>query len=129
MLIINISSYEEFNHYINKYKYVIVNISAVWCKPCTHIKPRIEQFFSVIDDLEYIYLRMDYSIYEEDREFENLFHLDKIPFFAFIRNKVVIDSFVSGDFNIVSKRLFDNIIKEREEYVTQFIMDDFMYIE
>jgi hypothetical protein len=47
-----------------------------------------------------------------------------ILFFAFIKNKLVIDSFVSGDFHIVSKRLFDNIIKEREESVTQFIMDD-----
>ena len=56
--------------------------------------------------MDYIYLKIDNSIFDEDVEFENFFHLDKIPYFAVIKNGTIVDNFVSGDFNTVSKRLF-----------------------
>jgi thiol-disulfide isomerase/thioredoxin len=129
MLIQNIISFEQFKEYIENYKYIIVNISAQWCKPCIAIKPHIEKFISVIDESEYIYLKIDNSIYDEDTEFGDFFHLDKIPYFAFIKNGVIIDNFISGDFNIVSQRLFNNITNERnedkEKYNNLIINDDF----
>lgn len=109
MLIQNIKSYEDFQNYITKYKFVIVNISAIWCKPCMAIKPNLEKFISVISDLDIIYLKIDHSVYEEDSDFSTYFNLNKIPYFAFIKEKNIVDSFVSGDFKFVSKRLFDNI--------------------
>jgi thiol-disulfide isomerase/thioredoxin len=120
MLIQNIISFEQFKEYTDKYKYIIVNISASWCKPCIAIKPHIEKFISVIDEMDYIYLKIDNSIFDEDIEFENFFHLDKIPYFAFIKNGTIIDNFVSGDFNTVSKRLFDKITNERNEDRKQY---------
>ena len=129
MIIQNIISFEQFKEYIEKYKYIIINISAQWCKPCISIKPYIEKFISVIDESEYIYLKIDNSIYDENTEFEDFFHLDKIPYFAFIKNGVIIDNFVSGDFNIVSQRLFNIITNERnedkEKYNNLTINDDF----
>ena len=120
MLIQNIISFEQFKEYTDKYKYIIVNISASWCKPCIAIKPQIEKFISVIDEMDYIYLKIDNSIFDENIEFENFFHLDKIPYFAFIKNGTIINNFVSGDFNIVSKRLFDKITNERNEDRKQY---------
>jgi len=120
MLIQNIISFEQFKEYTDKYKYIIVNISASWCKPCISIKPQIEKFISVIDEMDYIYLKIDNSIFDENIEFENFFHLDKIPYFAFIKNGTITDNFVSGDFNIVSKRLFDKITNERNEDRKQY---------
>jgi len=120
MLIQNIISFEQFKEYINNYKYIIVNIGATWCKPCISIKPQIEKFISVIDEIDYIYLKIDNLIFDEDIEFEIFFHLDKIPYFAFIKNGTIIDHFVSGDFNTVSKRLFDKITYEREQDKKQY---------
>ena len=55
MLIQNIISFDQFKQYMQNYKYVIVNIGASWCKPCNLIKPHIEKFISVMDEIEYIY--------------------------------------------------------------------------
>lgn len=122
MLIQNVVSYEDFNNYLGNYKCLIVNISAIWCKPCMAIKPQIEKFISVINESEIVYLKLDESVYSEDSRFETIFGMSKIPYFAFIKNSQVIDKFVSGDFNTVSKRLFEHISREKVEFK---IDDDF----
>ena len=114
MLIQNVVSYEDFSNYMKYYKYVIVNISASWCKPCVAIKLKIEKFVSVIDESEYIYLKIDNSIYDEDSDFDNYFGLKKIPYFAFIKDNSIIDSFVNGDFDFVSQKIMLFIKAERE---------------
>jgi thiol-disulfide isomerase/thioredoxin len=118
MLIQNILSFNDFTNYIKKYKYIIINISSTWCKPCIELKPSLEKFIYVIDEHEYIYLKLDNSIYDEDPEFERYFNLVKFPYFAFIKNEIIIDSFISSDFTIVSKRLFENISVQKEEEKT-----------
>lgn len=115
MLIQNIMSYEDFKSYLIKYKYIIVNISAVWCKPCMSLKPHIEKFVSVIEDSDYIYLKLDNAIYDEESEFNKFFNLKKLPYFSYIKDGIIVNSFVSGDFPFVSKKIFDFISKERIE--------------
>jgi len=116
MLIQNITSYEDFETYLQKYKYIIVNISALWCKPCIALKPHIEKFVTVIDEIDFIYLKLDNKIYETDHKFDVFFNLKKIPYFCIIQNEKIIDSFVSSDFSFVSKKIYDNIsIKKDEE--------------
>lgn len=112
MLIQHIMSYEDFLNYLHKYKYIIVNISATWCKPCMAIKPQIEKFVTVINEVDYIYLKLDNSIYDEDIKFNHFFNLKKLPYFSFIKNGALVQSFASGDFPIVSKKIFDYITKE-----------------
>ena len=125
MLIQNILSYDDFNNYMEKYKCIIVNISAIWCKPCNVIKPDIEKFISVIDEVDMIYLKLDESIYSEDDRFQTFFEMSKIPYFAFIKESIIIDKFVSGDFNIVSKRLFTNISREKNSFQDFKLDNDF----
>jgi thiol-disulfide isomerase/thioredoxin len=107
MLIQNISSYEDFINYLKNYKNIIVNISAPWCKPCMLLKPQLEKFISVVDNNNFIYLKIDHSVYEEESEFQKFFEVKKIPYFAYINNEVIIESFVNGDFPFVSKKIFD----------------------
>jgi thiol-disulfide isomerase/thioredoxin len=107
MLVQRVSSYKEFTELLVQYKNVIVNISASWCKPCIAIKPQIEKFASVIDKPDFIYLKIDMSLYEEDSRFESFFTVSKIPYFSFIKNGKVNDEFVSGDYMYVSKKIFD----------------------
>lgn len=109
MIVANLKSYDQLIEYIDKYKKIIINISAPWCKPCLAIKPQIEKFVSVIDIPEIIYLKIDYESYQEDNNLESIFNVKKIPYFAFLENNMVKDSFVSGDFSFVSKKIFNYV--------------------
>ena len=111
MLIKNIISYDDFENYLNTYNNIIVNISAHWCKPCMAIKPMMDKYMNVINENNFIYLKIEHSVYEQDDRFELFFKMRKIPFFIFIKDKKYIESIVSGDFSIVSKKIFDYIKK------------------
>jgi thiol-disulfide isomerase/thioredoxin len=105
MKIENINSFDELVKYLNFYKYVIINISAPWCKPCKEIKPKIEKFLTVIDKNDFIYLKIDYDLYASDANFESLFNVSKIPYFCIMKDKLIQFSMVSGDFLEVSSNL------------------------
>ena len=107
MLIQNILSYEDFESYMTRYKNIVVNISATWCRPCMQIKPQIEKFVSVVDNSQIIYLKLDNAIYDEFPKFNDYFNIKKIPYFALISEGKIVDSFISGDFIFVSKKIHD----------------------
>jgi thiol-disulfide isomerase/thioredoxin len=109
MLIKDISSYEDFEEYLEKYNNIIVNISAKWCKPCQEIKIPLNKYINVIKEDKCIYLKLDNEIYETDDRFNNYFNMKKIPYFIFIINKEIKESFVSSDFMIISKKIYDFI--------------------
>lgn len=113
MLIENISSYKEFENYISKNRLIIVNISAIWCKPCMILKPLIEEYLLGINNTEFIYLKLDNSIYDEEEEFSKFFNLKKIPYFCIIKDGNIIESFVSSDYQYVSKKIEEHVSKEQ----------------
>ena len=123
MKIENIECYEEFNEYLNSYNYIIVNISASWCKPCINLKPFIEKYINSIEHTNFIYLKIDYSVYETDERFDTILKMKKIPFFIFIKNKNTEDFIVSSDFNIVSNKISNYINKYNENFFSK--NDDF----
>ena len=106
MKIENVNSFDHFVNYLNTYKYVIINISAPWCKPCKEIKPKLEKFLTVIDKNDFIYLKIDHDLYASDYNFESLFNVSKIPYFCIMKNKLINFSIVSGDFLEVSSNLY-----------------------
>lgn len=114
MKIQNITSYEEFKMILETYKYIIVNISATWCKPCQHIKPYMDKYMSAIDENNYIYIKIDDIVYESNILFHKLFHMKQIPYFGMIHNKILVDNIVSGDFIQVSMKIF-NFIKNTKD--------------
>jgi thiol-disulfide isomerase/thioredoxin len=128
MLIQNVLSYEDFSNYLDKYKYIIVNISASWCKPCMQIKPDMEKFISVIDESECVYLKLDNDIYDQEQEFNSFFNIKKIPYFGFIKDGVLIESIASGDFIAVSKKLHELLTtsknKDNIEFSSNFKIED-----
>jgi len=105
MKIENVNSFDDFLKYLDLYKYVIINISAPWCKPCKEIKPKLEKFISVIDKNDFIYLKIDHDLYASDYNFESLFNVSKIPYFCIMKDKLINFSMVSGDFLDVSSNL------------------------
>lgn len=114
MLIKNISSFDDFNNYLQNYKYIIVNISATWCKPCMSLKKVLEDFINVIDNQEFIYLKIEHHIYEEEIQlFQKYFDVKRIPYFTYIKNNETIESFIHSDFSFVSKKIF-NYVKNKD---------------
>ena len=104
MIIKNITSFEDYNN-INNYKYKIINISAQWCKSCNEMKEELENFIINKNDNNYIYIKIDYEIYEQCNEFLNYFKFKKIPYFAFMENNKVIEYFESGNINNVINKI------------------------
>lgn len=123
MLIKNITSYDDYINYENQYKHIILYITSDSCHPCKIIKPQVNNFVSVINKDDIIYLILKNTIYEKDFEdFDKIFRVSMLPSFTFIRNKYIIDSFVSGDFLFVSMKIYNfiklienNSIMEKEE--------------
>jgi thioredoxin-like negative regulator of GroEL len=115
MLIQNVMSFDDFLNYVNNYKFIIINISAKWCKPCVALKPPLEKFINVINETDFVYLKLDNSIYDEEQEFHKYFILKGIPYFSFIKEGNIIDSFINGDFNFVSKKIFNFVSSQRNK--------------
>jgi thiol-disulfide isomerase/thioredoxin len=121
-----VNSFDDLVNYLNSYKYVIINISAPWCKPCKEIKPKLEKFISVIDKNDFIYLKIDHDLYASDMNFELLFNVSKIPYFCIMKDKLIQFSMVSGDFLDVSSNLHRVItLLEAQEKNDFTIKNDF----
>jgi thiol-disulfide isomerase/thioredoxin len=93
MHIKSINSYDDFQTEINSKQNIIVNISATWCKPCVALKPSLEKYIKVINENDFIYLKIDHSIYETDDRFDMYFKMKKIPYFIFIEMLVTQNGF------------------------------------
>lgn len=117
MKIINIESFTEFNQYLNSYNNIIINITASWCKPCNIIKPLIEKYIEDIENNNFIYLKIDHSVYENDDNFDEILKMKKIPLFLFLKDKDIEDSIISSDFNLVSNKIFSFINKDNNFFL------------
>ena len=95
---------DKINEYLNKYK-----ISNTDCQ----INEYCENFFKKVLNFQHVE-SIDNSVYEEDSDFDNFFALKKIPYFAFIKDNSLVDSFVNGDFDFVSQKIMLFIKNERE---------------
>ena len=110
MLIKEITSYKEFQDYITNNKFLIINISASWCKPCTFIKPLVENYVKSITNTDYIYLKIDFSFYEaEEDDFNKILKGNKIPYFAIMQEGNIVESIISSDFVYVYKIISNHI--------------------
>lgn len=116
MLIKNITSYAEYLNYESQYKFIIVYITADACQPCKIIKPKVNNFISVINKDDIIFLVLKNTVYEKNfEEFDKIFEIEAVPHFAFIENKHLLDSFVSSDFLFISMKIY-NFIKLIENH-------------
>jgi len=115
-----ILSYDEWLDYKNArddtHKYIF-QVSATWCKPCVALKPLLLDFLESLKIKNEIsknisFIMLDYDIYNEDTEFQQIFTIKKIPHFSFyVQNKSIID---------VETSKFEEI----KEYIVNFLNDD-----
>jgi thiol-disulfide isomerase/thioredoxin len=113
MQIITIQTYDEWlNHKTeNKLdsKYIFY-VSANWCKPCTALKPELLDFLESLN-FNLIVIQLNYDIYIEEPQFENIITIKKIPHFSFFINDKLINSSETSKFNEISiliKKFIEN---------------------
>lgn len=116
-----ISSYEEWLNYKstredhNTHKYIF-QVSATWCKPCVALKPLLLDFLDLhktkneMDLSKNIsFIMLDYDIYNEDSEFQQLFTIKKIPHFSFYFQDKSIINIETSKFEEIKEQIINFI--------------------
>ena len=113
---------DELDLFMNDHKFIIINVSAAWCKPCKVIAKPVEDFIkkSVCDD-NFIFLKCDYDFISDNQTFMDEYKVSKIPYFIFIERGVMKNSFVGANTNELFTMINDFITKNN----SFIIKDDF----
>jgi thiol-disulfide isomerase/thioredoxin len=91
---------DELDLFMNDHKFIIINISAAWCKPCKAIAKPVEDFVTnIICDDNFIFLKCDYDFISDNQTFMDEYKVSKIPYFIFIERGVMKNYFVGANIN------------------------------
>ena len=114
--IITIEKFDEFKEFFDNetLDYIIINISASWCKPCNEIKEELNEFINNVEinsNLNAVFLRIDYDLLEEDQDFQKYFKPNKIPYFYIYKNKTLITEFQSANMETIKNNVTSEFLK------------------
>jgi thioredoxin-like negative regulator of GroEL len=117
MKIINIENFDEFKNIFDDetIDYILINISASWCKPCQQIKEELNEFINNIEikqNLNAVFLRIDYDLMEEYQDFQKYFQPNKIPYFYMYKDKTLITEFQSANMETIKKNITSEILEK-----------------
>jgi len=115
--IITIEKFDEFKEFFDNetLDYIIINISASWCKPCNEIKEELNEFINNVEinsNLNAVFLRIDYDLLEEDQDFQKYFKPNKIPYFYIYKNKILITEFQSANMETIKNNVTSEFLKK-----------------
>jgi len=96
MKVIEINSFQEYINFITYNINIILNVSAMWCKPCMTIKNELDLYIKNVNITNYVFGKIDFDIINEDDEFNNYLTIKKIPYFCIIKNKNIENEIVSS---------------------------------
>ena len=117
MKIINIKKFDEFKNIFDDetIDYILINISALWCKPCQQIKEELNEFINNIEikqNLNAVFLKIDYDLLEEDQDFQIYFQPNKIPYFYMYKDKTLITEFQSANMETIKKNITSEFLEK-----------------
>jgi len=112
MKIIHIENYNQFLNFFNNntIDYIIINISASWCKPCNEIKEELNEFIDNLIIENTIFLKIDYNLLEEEQDFYKYLQPNKIPYFYIFKDKSIQTHFQTSNMEIIKKNITTEII-------------------
>ena len=121
----NIDSFEDFLNKFNDnlFDYVIIQVSASWCKPCQLIKNDYKEFIENNEEKNACCLIIDYDIIEEDDDFNTYLTINKIPYFIIYYRKNKIKEFQCSDIDQIKHNIQYEINNKNMENFD--ISDDF----
>ena len=120
MKIFEADTLEKYTSILNNHDFIILHISASWCKPCAFIKDELYNFIENYEkeEKEYIFLNLDFNVIDEDSSFEDYLLTKKIPYFACIQYKKIINDYHSSNIEEIKNFVYLNI-KETTNFIYQ----------
>lgn len=135
MKIFEADTLEKYVSLLNSYDFIILHVSASWCKPCAAIKDELYDFIenyeqSEIEEKivkeektekeenEYIFLKLDFDVIDEDYSFEDYLLIKKIPYFACIQYNKIVNDLQSSNIEEIKNFIHLNI-KQTEDFSYQ----------
>ncbi len=113
---------DELDLFMNDHKFIIINISAAWCKPCKAIAKPLEDFIkNIVCDENFIFLKCDYDFISDNQTFMDEYKVNKIPYFIFIERGVMKNSFIGANTNELFS-LIEDFVTKNNSFI---IKDDF----
>jgi thiol-disulfide isomerase/thioredoxin len=123
MKIFEADSLEKYVSILNTYDFIILHISASWCKPCAAIKDELYHFIEnyekegkeikEVNELQekkdYIFLKLDFDVIDEDSSFEDYLLIKKIPYFACIQYNKIVNDYQSSNVEEIKTFIHSNI--------------------
>lgn len=103
---------DEYEHGIDEEKFfsiveqnplVVLDIFAVWCAPCTEMKPIFRNLSRNHSNIKFLSVDLDYSRWMSDK-----FDVDSIPSFLFFKNGEIVNKHVG----FLDEDVFEEKIKE-----------------
>lgn len=125
MKVIEINTYHEYIKFINENNHIILNVSAIWCKPCMSIKNEIDIYMKNINTTNYIFGKIDFDIINENEDFNNYLTIKKIPYFCIIKNKNIESEIVSSKMKDIIEFIDNNIDKNMDNINNFELNNDF----
>ncbi len=113
---------DELDLFMNDHKFIIINVSAAWCKPCKAIAKPLEDFIkNKVCSEHFVFLKCDYDLISDNQTFMDEYKVNKIPYFIFIERGVMINSFVGANTNELFN-IIDDFVTKNNDFV---IKEDF----
>ena len=114
-----IKNFEEFENIFNDNNndFILINISASWCKPCNNIKEELNEYISNLSIENSVFLKIDYDLIDGNEDFSNYFEISKIPYFFMYKDKSKIGEFQTAN--------IDNIRNNINSIIENNIHNDF----
>ena len=117
MKLIIIESFEQFKNYYNdnQYDFIIINVSASWCKPCNVIKEDFSNYIHNLQKENSICLKIDYDLMEKENEFHEILNVEKIPYFFIFHLKNKIEQIQSSSMDLIISKIENTINEQTQE--------------
>ena len=97
---------DELDVFMVEHKYIIMNISAAWCKPCKKIAEPMEAFIKALScSSDFAFIKADYDIISDNALFMEEYKVSKIPYFVLIENGVMKESYIGADMETLTKMI------------------------
>ncbi len=97
---------DELDVFMTEHKYLIMNISAAWCKPCKKIAEPMELFIRGLEcSSDFAFVKADYDLISDNMAFMEEYKVSKIPYFVFIEKGVMKDSYIGADMDTLTKMI------------------------
>ncbi len=117
---------DELDIFMNDHKFIIIQVSADWCKPCKTITPLVNEYIQKLEcDKTFLFLKCDFDTMNECESFMETYHIQKIPHFIFIEYGVMTKSYTGANMDILQKEISDFVRKNQPISKEAFESTDF----